>query len=278
MPDSHSPQPDQPNERLESYLDGLLTPDERAVFEKELAADPQLRRECELQGKIDASLGKMFAAPDPPADILALADREITSDEPSELPNRNQDETKKRRRTVLMVLAASLVWVVVGLKVYRQSTDDGYRELALADIYQKCVDRGFRPKWVCEDDRQFAETFQRRQGIPLLLKPEAQEAMVGLSYLKGIAELTTTMLARVEGQPILVFVDNLQNDPQPQKPSWWSGLKLFRQELGGLVLYEITPLAEPRVLSSFYIPEMTDLPKSDTEQTGSQAETSRNSP
>ncbi|MGI9427842.1 MAG: hypothetical protein ACR2NM_04245 [Bythopirellula sp.] len=178
----------------------------------------------------------------------------------------NDLPTKKNRRAIFAVLAASIAWAIVGWKFYLQSDDDGYQQVALADIYQKCVADGFRPKWVCDDDREFAETFQRRQGKPLLLKPAAKDLMVGLSYLKGITSRTTTMLARVDGEPILVFVDILQRDSKPAKPAWSSGLNLFRQELAGLVLYEVTPLDQPRVLANFYIPESTELPTGNAEK------------
>lgn len=260
MPEEpHNTNTNEPNERLEAYLDGLLSPEERQSFELELADDPQLRRDCELQREIDASLTRTFVAPAPPSNILAIAEREASTGESVQLADRNQEEQKKRRRIIVAVLAASVAWLVVGLKMYQSSTDDGYQQVALADIYEQCVDSGFRPKWVCDDDREFAETFQRRQGVPLLLKDEARDVMVGLSYLKGISAQTTTMLARVEGEPILVFVDTQKRDAKLENPSWLSGLKLFRLELGELVLYEVSPFSEARVLNSFYIPD-SDTP------------------
>ena len=42
-------------------------------------------------------------------------------------------------------------------------------------------------------------------------------------------------------------------DSQPKLPKD-SGLHLFRRELGGLVLYELSPLAEPQLLTLFIIP------------------------
>ena len=278
MSDLNESQSELPDARLEAYLDSLMSPAEQRAFETELAGNEQLRRECDLQNQIDVSLGRMFAAPTPPADIAALDDRVSPSEALKQLPVRDQNKIKNRWPTILAILAASIAWVVVGLKVYRASTDDGYRQLALVDIYQKCIADGFQPKWVCDDDQDFAETFQKRQGVPLLLKPDAQEMMVGLSYLKGITSQTTTMLARIDDQPILVFVDSLARDTHPEQPSSGSGLKLFRQELGGLVLYEITPLSEPLVLEHFYIPELTSLPGGDSEKPiGEKQDASKNS-
>ena len=203
-------------------------------------------------------------APAPPADILALAENATSVADLKQLaPRETNDATDRaeQKKRWLAVLAACLIWIFVGIRFYQSGNDDEYQQLALAEIYSRCVEDGFRPKWVCSDDREFAETFQTRQGLPLLLRPESQDMMVGLSYLQGITELTTVMLARVEGEPVLVFVDKLSSDTSPADPSWSSGLNLFRKELDELVLYELTPLEESRVLSEFYIPELADLPQ-----------------
>ncbi len=264
MPDPNHSQPTGADEPLERYLDGLMSPEEAAQFEQRVAGDEHLQREIELQQRIDKSLERAFVAP-APVDILALANRqsdEATASTKSELAKPVDAKPNSRRRTLLTVLAACLVWIVVGGMVYRQFfEDEGYRELALAEIYENCLDAGFQPKWVCEDDAEFADTFQRRQGRPLLLKAEARDVMIGLSYLEGITPDTTTMLARVDGEPVLVFVDRLDRDTQPEKPSWWSGLNLFRSELEDFVLYEVTPLDEPRVMASFYIPDPSEVPR-----------------
>lgn len=265
MSDIHQPQPTEPEERLEAYLDGLMSPVESAEFERQTANDSGVIREIELQAKIDNSLAKTFDAP-APVDILALAAQANTTNDASDTAVVERAKpvpatSGKRVRMIATVLAACVAWVIVGRMIFQQMGDEGYQELALAEIYESSVESGFTPKWVCEDNVEFAQTFQRRQGVPLLLKPESQDVMVGLSYLKGVSPKTTTMLARVDGEPVLVFVDRIDRDTQPEKPSWWSGLNLFRSELEDLVLYEVTPHAEPRVLSSFYIPDASTLPK-----------------
>ncbi|MEQ8209851.1 MAG: hypothetical protein RH917_08460 [Lacipirellulaceae bacterium] len=259
MPDFHESKSDQPDERLEAYLDDCMTPEERQAFESEMAGNEQLRQQYDLQQQLDASLGRLFVAPAAPPDILSLADREGPTKALNELPDRDQEAdketSKKNRRAIFALLAAIIAWIIVGVGIDFDNPKSPYDRLALAEIYEKSVADGFQPKWVCDDDREFAETFQQRQGVPLLLKPDAQDLMVGLSYLSGVTSRTTTMLARVDGKPVLVFVERLALDTKPEAPSWSSGLELFRKELGDLVLYEVTPFSEPRVLEHFYIPE-----------------------
>ena len=121
--------------------------------------------------------------------------------------------------------------------------------IPLAEIYQTRIAEGFRPTWLCEDDREFASTFLKRQGQSLLLaEMPAGSKMVGLAYCGGLSRYTTTMLARVDGVPVMVFVDRTSADTDPKLDQSRAGLHLFRKELGSLVLYEVTPLAEPRVM------------------------------
>ncbi len=263
MSDSNQSQSDPSNMRLEAYLDGRMPIAEQEAFELELESNDQLRGQYELQREIDASLERMFVAPAPPVDIVALSAADGATDELNQLPERKEKKPRKAWQTAVAILVACVVWFVVGKEAYRVYHDRGesrYGQLALAEIYQNSVDRGFRPKWVCDDEQEFAQTFESRQRIALLLKPDAQHMMVGLSYLSGLTPMTTTMLARVDDQPVLVFVERVDRDVRPDHPDWSSGLKLFRRELGELVLYEVTPLSEQRVIQHFYLPETTNSP------------------
>ena len=62
---------------------------------------------------------------------------------------------------------------------------------------------------------------------------------------------TATLLASPQQpEPILILVDTLARDPQPALEDG-SPAHVFRRELGGLVLYEITPWDSPRTLDLF---------------------------
>jgi len=263
MSDS-SQQPILPEE-LESYLDGQMSPADAKAFEHKLRGNRAMEKEITIQRAIDQSLHRSFSPPSPPKALLELLKDPSSKD--SLLPEkttilRDQKPTKRSVRTVLMVLAAVVAWVIVGwryLDVMDQA--DGYRELALAEIYENRIESGFKPKWVCEDDREFAKTFFDRNGQAILLQaiPEGTE-MVGLAYLAGVGPKTTTLMARVDGHPVMVFVDRAEEDASPDKPGWLSGLTLFREQRDGLVFYELTPLDRPRVIEWLQPVELSEVP------------------
>ena len=118
------------------------------------------------------------------------------------------------------------------------------------------------PLWVCEKPREFAETFQERQKQPLLLAkmPEGIR-MVGLSYLKGLQQSSTSMLARVREQPVIVWVERADDDRTVPKPAPSTGLNLIQEYRGDLVFYELTPHGEAEVIDYFY--EIEELPPAD---------------
>ena len=212
---------------------------------REISVSRELEAEVELQKRIDESLRRSFATVAVPESLLAKL-RENA-------PTARTVPTMRRRHSLLAVAAsvAALVWGVLGWQYLSNNSKTSRYDpnLPLATIYEAQVATGFQPKWVCDDDREFASTFLTRQGQGLLLAamPEGSK-MVGLTYCGGISRYTTTMLARVGNTPVMVFVDRISADTHPLPPSGETKLQLFRKELGSLVLYELTPLDKPRVM------------------------------
>jgi hypothetical protein len=236
--------------QVDAYLDGALAQSERARMAREISASPDLQSEIDLQRRIDESLRRSFASGSVPKTLLTKL--------------RESGQTRRsisHRRMILAVAAAAaaLVWCALGW----QYLINGFKtprynpNIPLPEIYDTQVAAGFKPRWVCEDDREFASTFANRQGQGLLLAAmPAGSRMVGLTYCGGISRYTTTMLARVHDAPVLVFVDRLSGDTHPRLPDDETRLHLFRKELGSLVLYELTPLDQPRVMEYLYQAEV----------------------
>jgi hypothetical protein len=242
---------------LDAYLDDVVTGPERARMAREISASRELQAEVALQERIDASLQRSLSPGAIPQDLLA----KLRENAPTA---RTVPLLRRRRVTWIAATAAALAWGALAWQ-YLYLSDNSKTSrydatIPLATIYHKQVAAGFQPKWVCDDDREFASTFLARQGQGLLLAamPPGSK-MVGLTYCGGLSRYTTTMLARVGDAPIMVFVDRMGAGPPPQPPASQSGLHLFQKELGSLVLYELTPLGEPRVMDYLYL---ADVPAS----------------
>jgi len=233
--------------KIEAYLDGTMSDDTRAEFLRELESNRELRADVELQQGIDRALQRRFQAPAQSAALVARlrAARPTPADV---VPLR-----RSRRVGILAAVAAVLVWGGLGwfflAPLLMQEKPATPHPLTLAQLYQQAVEQGFQPAWVCKDDHEFAMTFLQRQGQGMVLTPMPEGTkMVGLAYYGGVTPNSTTMLARVDDKPIMVFVDRLTANPQPESPDATSGLHLFRKEMGPLVLHELTPLDAPHVM------------------------------
>jgi len=215
---------------------------------REISVSRELQAEVELQKRIDESLRRSFAPVAVPESLLA----KLRENAPAA---RIVPPLRRRRMMLAVAAAAALVWTVLGWQYLanRSKTPRYNPNLPLATIYETQVAAGFQPKWHCDDDREFASTFLTRQGQGLLLAamPEGSK-MAGLTYCGGISRYTTTMLARVGDAPVMVFVDRISADTHLRLPAGETRLHLFRKELGSLVLYELTPLDQPRVMDYLY--------------------------
>jgi hypothetical protein len=236
--------------KLQAYLDGQGSEQARAEAAREIAANPEVQKEIELQARIDDSLRRAFKVPDGPVTLTLPTDAVVAI----------KSRLRRRRFAIIgLATAATVAWAILGWQFFRNREDapnyDPNRPFA--EIYEEQVAKGFKPIWVCEDDREFASTFEKRQGQAMLLAdmPEGTK-MEGLTYCGGISRYTTTMLARVDGKPVMILVDRASADTHPSPPPAGSGLHLFRKELGSLVIYELTPLDQPAVMDYLKLAEV----------------------
>jgi hypothetical protein len=222
-------------EVFEAYLDGRLAGDELVAAEAAVRADPELARESDLHRRMTGSLKSQFA---PPAIEL-----------PAPPPLAFKAPPAPVRRWAVMALAAALVLCVTGgmwfaLASRISGSERLYRTLAAAN---------YRPDWVCSTDEQFVEILRYRLGDAFLVNADAAVALIGWKYVREPLSIQAlALMAKVDGDHSVVLVDRLINDKPLEEPSPGSGLKLFRREIGGLVLYEITPLSTPRLLDLAY--------------------------
>lgn len=165
----------------------------------------------------------------------------------------------------LAVYAAAAVVAVVGavwLTIWNENRVPTPVDSSPDAVYGRLVAAGFTPEWKCENDEQFKKAVNDRLGQPLLLANSLPGVEVlGWAYSNksyGGSPLTNQvmiLLARVDSKDVVVFVDQKSNDREHLSVKHRCGLRLFRREVGELVAYELTPLAEPRVVQNFYQPD-----------------------
>ena len=160
----------------------------------------------------------------------------------------------------LLALAACLL-VAASFAFYwlnQPSPSIKFQQVAFADLYNDSVSRGFKPYYDCSDPARFAAEFKRRQGIELKLdNMPTHHSMLGVSYLGGISRNTTAVLFEKNKQPIIVFVDREDSEPdeftvdEPQDAT----LSVYRTTRFGLVFYEVSNLPEPQMTKYFLLVE-----------------------
>ena len=253
---THDPEPIT-DEQVDSYLDGLLKPEEREAFEVRLRAHPEIAQEIQLQTQVDASLGRLFPLEQATEQQLKEVLLRSSPETQASLSTRANGAQALPRRTLsgtmriaIVGLAAALAWVIVGWQSGDHSTEAPYfQPKPVAVVYQEVLDNGFEPYYECREEDRFAATFLRRQGQALSLAalPLGSE-MLGLSYAGGLSRDTTSMLCRVEGQPVMVFVDRLENDLPIATQNNANEIKIHRVVKYGLVFYEVTPFDTLRIV------------------------------
>ena len=248
-----SDQGHQIEQAIEAYLDGRGSAAERAAFEERLAQDASLRAEVRVQRAIDTSLRGAFPAP-VMADILARAQAQAR-------PQPVKPSFKARPLKVRLLVEAGLAAAIgialgVGYLVWNDQQKPGVRQVArisMSDFYRQREKNDFPPDWVCEPER-FKATFAYKFNQPLLMAEAPGVVMKGLAYSNTLSPDTVEIISKVNNRGVIVFIDRATAGEE-QKVCESSGMHLFKRELAGLNLYELTPWDKPSVLDLIYVPK-----------------------
>jgi len=252
---------------LERFIDGLMSEAEAEAFLASTEDRDQALRQREIQNEIDNSLRRSFKFDAVSADVVT---EQILSGFPSKSPkgihsnslSSNLASVQKNPLFKLAIAASLLLAIgLCGFWIYggSGSVEPHFQPRSLAMVYQETNDRGFRPYYNCEDEKRFADTFESRHGHRLALSSEMPDGtgMLGISYPGGISRNTTAMLGEVDGNPVMVFVDdatNRGNVIQAVEPG--SNLNVFVVEKNGLIFCEVTPLDSAKLILHFEFPEL----------------------
>jgi hypothetical protein len=235
---------------VDAYTDGLLSPDQAQQIETSLDKRPDVRREIELQRRIDARLQRLF----PPTSFTPDFSQPI----PIVQADRAAPRSAARR---WMALAAGLI-LACGLGAYfvlrsppPGSTAppviaQGPSELEAAYLAQLAT--GFVPEEVCTTDEAFADWMSRRYQTPMVIdrKPEGL-TLVGWSYPETARGSMGALLATIKGQQVVVFVEfkkPIHKEPPEPKDA---GLSQFSRRIGDLMLYQVSPVGTSSLLEGF---------------------------
>ena len=202
----------------------------------------------------------------------AIVEREAKLEIASRAPGAAQSDAPRSsanwRRTLalaamsaVIVGAAAVAWQLMG-----DSRRTPYRppsvvvqvaEFTPLDVvYRAQVANDMRPGWLCKDNEEFGNYFQNRLGQKLFLYPTPTNAqLLGVSFTGGVSPQTMGVLAKVDGQPVVVFADRASAKPKEPLLRDASGLHVHTRQVGDITLYEVSPHAKPHLLDIFFQPK-----------------------
>ncbi|MDP1661288.1 MAG: hypothetical protein Q8L55_05175 [Phycisphaerales bacterium] len=252
--------PEQPSidDRLERYLDGLMSAEDAARFEAEIAANSVLQGQVAAHRRMCGALMGYAAAPG--AATLDEAPRPIAL-------------ATAHRRTPMQWVKFAAIAASIALPVavavwyfaprpqpaeFRPLTSQQYqqknRELILRE-YRAQVASGFKPKEVCTTDEAFVAWTTKALGHGLrpshgvAVPGRSEPVLAGWSRGDIFSSYTGLLLASVDGQPVMVVMDKAPPERMVPAEDASGTPRLFRRKVNGVWLIEVTPLAEARVIT-----------------------------
>jgi hypothetical protein len=243
----------QNEEQIERYLDGLMSDEEAKEFVENI--DPQQLAAIEsFENQLVGSLQRFSRLT--PLDGESIARNYAEAHSVNENVTPNSTLVNPRRNWIQLAVAATLLIATgVGLWFGNSGGNDTvfFKPRSVALIYNETVERGFRPNYNCEEPLRFANTFEKEVGTPMALAelPEGLE-MLGLSTLGGASRNTIAMLSKVNGQNVIVFVEQTgHGDFETAIDDAGTGLNIFVEEINGLTFIEVTPLNAAFMIEHF---------------------------
>lgn len=253
---------------LTAFTEGRLSGEPLHRLEEDLRASRELRERLDALHAADESLRRLFAAP-AEFDLRGLAtdrspgrsvdsrDEADRSGLPASRPGRSPWPARFRSGGLAAAAVVLLLVAAWRLNSYFNPPHVPAYPMTPVSIYDRLVAQGFTPEWVCKDDAEFIDTVKEAVGEPLLARSAGATEIVGWAYTGGLKDLGLSadarlLLARVDGQPVLVFLDRA--GPRCRfkfTPPLGRELRVFERRVGGVVLFELTPLPAPAAIDRF---------------------------
>jgi hypothetical protein len=208
----------------------------RAAFETRLQREPRLQREVQAHRAVESGLRAVFV---PPAMPTGQRERDVAG----------RVGPWQRWRLVAMI---ALCVLGVGGYVGWRMVWIGPAEPLLAE-YDYQVDGGFVPQVVCTTPEAFASWTSDAFGVAI--EPtdlDARVQLVGWARRETLSSYTGVLLAVVDGQRVIVTMDPAALIRAPGARAGLErghgSLRVFSSRVGTLMLHEVTPFSEPRIV------------------------------
>lgn len=246
-------------DRLEMYLDGLLEGAALAAFEREVGVNAELRAEVEAARRVESVLRASMSPPQ--AIALPALDRAVES-APLKFDAAGSGGKPKRApawRWAGYAAAAAIGLAAVAWYSNTVPNPSAKPVLTAMQVLEETRRTGFTPVFVCKDDAEFAATVKNRFGTAMLVAAQEGVAVLGWAYSDTyageiVSNNTLVLMAKVDGREVLVFMDKAPGARTLSLGERPDGYRVFKKELGGLVLYELSPFDRARVLDACYVP------------------------
>ncbi|MBB6428563.1 anti-sigma factor family protein [Algisphaera agarilytica] len=258
-------------EAINQYLDGLMSAEDREQFERRLEAEPDLAALLEQFTKYEqAEAGWLAQDAHAASDaVMKAIAAEQAGVEPGQAPPSlrlagsdtapaAQDTPPAKRSTssvwaqALKIAACIAVVTTVYLAGQWLSPWDSDPRLRAGEMYAMLEESGFVAPRTCSPE-QFPVEMQNAVGVSLAFAPDVpQVELLGWSYpasLGGevLSKDEIILMAKVEGENVAVVIDQA-DQARRLRGSRSAGLEVHKEEIQGLVFYEVTPFDTPKIL------------------------------
>lgn len=251
---------------IDAYVDGRLSPADRASFERFMETHAAVRTAVEFQTRIDRSINNLFAPV--VADESASDAAQVEASSNGRSRHKKTVQPRRLSRGVSwfliassIVIAATAVWQYAPW--FNPSDEDLFPPLpryTLAEAYNEAEKKQFVADWLCKNDKEFAQAFYSRLGQALAMaSPPANIIPTGLSYVplaRSSTAQAVEFIAKVDGKGVIVFVDKTCMACEPNEVG--PGLYVFSRQLGHLTLCEVSPWDKPHLLDLLSEREIPD--------------------
>ncbi len=213
---------DQFDAMIDAYLDGRMSRARREDFERLIEQDEDLRAQVALQRRIDGVLRERYT----PASV--------------DIGKSGRAHWRGWAIAAGVVLAIAAGVYAAFFMPQRAPFDQP------SEVYRRLIASGYEPMQVCTDNEAFRAWMERRFDESIVIPDDlAGVELIGWHYKRVLTPRTGVLLAKVDGEEVIVLVERRSS---ARRLGDQDGLHVYRRDLGGVAMYEVSPLHEARLL------------------------------